>query len=330
MASLSALTETATITFVDRQPRLSDFRADALEGLTARPKRLPPKYFYDKRGSELFERITELPEYYLTRAEIEILERRAAEIAELIGDEALLIEYGSGASRKTRILLNALAGRRAKYLAIDISRQHLEESAEALAKEYAGLEVFALCADYTQPLELPEEALAGIRRRTVFFPGSTIGNFSPGDARKFLRTTARTAGPGGRLLLGADLKKDRALLEAAYNDAAGVTAEFNLNLLARMNRELGAGFEASNFRHRARYDEAAGRVEMHLESLSEQRVRIGGETIAFEAGELIHTENSHKFGIDEMQDLARECGFEPEQVWIDAKGLFSVHSMRVG
>ncbi len=316
-----------TIAFLDLHPRLSDFRHDVVAGLTADPKTLPPKYFYDKRGSELFEDITRLPEYYPTRTEIGILESRAPRIAELLGDDCLLIEYGSGASRKIRILLNALRGR-GRYVAIDISGQHLIESVEQLSEEYPALDVHAVCADYTQPFDLPADALAGARKRAVFFPGSTIGNFSPADAAGFLRLTAGQVGPGGSLLIGVDLKKDRRILEAAYDDAQGVTAEFNLNLLRRINRELGGDFDLRAFAHRAVYNEAEGRVEMHLVSLREQCVRIAERRFPFRAGETIHTENSYKFSVEEFQTLAASCGFEPLEAWTDRNRLFSLHYMR--
>ncbi len=318
---------TKTITLVDLHPRSSDFRDDVLEGLRADPKALAPKYFYDKRGSELFERITELDEYYPTRTEIGILEKQAEHIADLLGENCLLIEYGSGASLKIRILLDALEGGH-RYVAIDISREHLIESVERLADEYPRLDAYAVCADYTQPFELPAEALQDAGRRAIFFPGSTIGNFSPSEAARFLRLTADEVGPGGSLLIGVDLKKDRHILEAAYDDEQGVTAEFNLNLLRRTNRELGADFDLAEFRHRAIYNEVEGRVEMHLESLRDQQVRIGEERFRFRQGETIHTENSYKFSVREFQDLASRCGFEPLEVWTDDQGLFSLHYMR--
>ena len=329
MIDTAPMIDTATVPFTDLHPRLSDFHGEALEGLTATPKRISPKFFYDKRGSELFDRITRLPEYYPTRTETGILERRAPEIADRLGDDCLLIEYGSGSSRKIRVLLDALRGRRVRYVAIDISKQHLLESAEALAEAYPETAVSAVCADYTQPIELPAETLAGVQRRVVFFPGSTIGNFAPGQARAFLRRTAELAGPGGGLLIGVDLKKDKAVLDAAYDDAEGVTAEFNLNLLRRMNRELSADFDIEAFAHRAFYNAEAGRIEMHLVSLRDQTVRVDGREIRFQTGETIHTESSYKFAVEEFQALAAECGFRPETVWTDENGLFSVHCMTV-
>ncbi len=314
------------LTAIDLHPATGDLRAEVLDGLLAQPKTLPPKLFYDPQGSQLFEQITELPEYYPTRTEIGILERHAAEMAGLIGDDGVLIEYGSGASRKIRTLLDALDGA-GRYVAIDISKQHLIDSVVQLAEAYTELDAYAICADYTRPLALPDEALDVDGRRTVFFPGSTIGNFSPDEARSFLRGTAELVGPGGGLLIGVDLKKDHAVLEAAYDDAQGVTAEFNLNVLRRLNRELNADFDIDAFGHRAVYNADAGRIEMHLGSRTDQTVRVDGEAIEFEAGETIHTENSHKFSVAEFQALAEECGFRSDRVWTDADELFSVHFM---
>ena len=317
--------QTSTISFVDLHPAPSDLRAEALTGLQATPKRLPPKLFYDQRGSQLFERITETPEYYPTRTEIGLLEEHAAEIVERFGPNPLIIEYGSGASRKIRILLDALEDHEARYLALDISKDHLIASAEALAEDYPNLDVHAVCADYTQEVELPESALDGVGRRVAFFPGSTIGNFSPAEAESFLRSSSHMLGSGGAMLLGVDLKKDKATLDAAYNDEAGVTEEFNLNLLRRLNRELGANFDLAAFRHDAFYNEREGRIEMHLESLRDQCIDIAGERIRFRAGETIHTESSHKFRVDELQELARRGGFEPGHAWTDEQRLFSLH-----
>lgn len=320
--------ELQSLTFVDLHPAIDDLTAEVLVGLKATPKRLPPKLFYDRAGSELFEKITRLPEYYPTRTEIAILEDRAAEIADLMGEDCVLIEYGSGASRKIRILLDALGGDD-RYIAIDISKQYLVESTAKLVELYPRLDAYAVCADYSRPLELPAEALEGAGRRVVFFPGSTIGNFKPADAREFLRNTAELLGPGGALLIGVDLKKDSATLAAAYNDAQGVTAEFNLNLLKRLNSELGADFDVEEFEHRAFYNDVAGRIEMHLVSRKAQVVDIGETRIEFAEGESIHTENSHKFTVEEFQSLAASVGFEPEHVWTDDNELFSVHFMTV-
>lgn len=321
--------EPTILELIDDSPSAGDFRADVLAGLAARPKRLAPKYFYDKRGSELFDRITELPEYYPTRTEIGILERSAADIAERCGPNPVLIEYGSGSSRKVRILLDALAGRGARYVAIDISREHLLTSTAALARESPHVAVYAVCADYSKPYPLPRAALHGSGRRVAFFPGSTIGNFTPDEALAFLRNTARTIGAGGALLIGVDLDKDSETLDAAYDDAAGVTAAFNLNLLRRINRELGADFDLAAWRHCAFHNRAEGRVEMHLVSLREQRASVGGVSFRFEAGETIHTESSHKLSVEAFRSLAERAGFQASRVWRDPRNLFSLHWLDV-
>lgn len=322
-------TESAVLDFIDNHPTAGDFHADVLAGLAADPKRLSPKYFYDKTGSELFDRITGLAEYYPTRTEIRILRDNADVIAELAGESPLLIEYGSGSSQKIRILLNALSGHDVRYVAIDISRDHLLESTAALAEELPHINVYAVCADYSRPYPLPEGALENAGRRVAFFPGSTIGNFSPSEALAFLRNTAETLGPGGALLIGADLHKDKRILEAAYDDSEGVTAEFNLNLLRRINRELDADFDLRRFQHRAIYDIRSRRIEMHLTSLAPQQVRVGEATFGFDLNETIHTENSHKFTIEGFQSLATEAGFEPRLVWTDEDALFSLHWLDV-
>jgi dimethylhistidine N-methyltransferase len=319
----------ADVAFYDFHPQAADFHAEALAGLQHQPKSLPPKFFYDKRGSELFDRICELDEYYPTRTETAILEHHAGEIAGLVGEDCVLIEYGSGSSRKIRLLIDELGGR-LTYIAIDISRQHLLESARELAESYPELEVIAVCADYSKPFELPSPKRRSSGKQVVFFPGSTIGNFSPPEARRFLQTTAGQVGPGGSLLIGVDLKKDVALLHAAYNDSEGVTAAFNKNLLRRMNVELGADFDLEAFRHEAFYNAAAGRIEMHLVSLNGQQVRLNGASIHFRCGETIHTENSYKFHVEEFQDLAAGAGFRLVRVWTDAQRLFSVHYLTAG
>lgn len=311
----------------DFAPSTEAFLRDALTGLTQKRKAIPAKYFYDTRGSELFEEITRQPEYYPTRTERHILERAAPAIAGLIGPGAVLIEFGAGASRKVRLLLDALEAP-AAFVPIDISGEHLLEAARALAADYPGLAVTPVAADYTQPFDLP---LAGDRaeaKKVVFFPGSTVGNFAPREARGFLRKTAGLLRGGGELLIGVDLKKDPRILHAAYNDAEGVTAAFNLNLLARMNGELGATFDLAAFRHRAFYNAAESRIEMHLVSLVAQTVRLGGCSISFAAGETIHTENSYKFTVEEFQALAHAEGLAPVHVWTDADRLFSLHYMR--
>ena len=306
----------------DLGPDASQFRDEAWAGLGARRKTLPCKYFYDARGSALFERICELPEYYPTRTELAILEVHAEEMAACLGPRCLLIELGSGSSRKTRLLLDQLR-EPAGYVPIDISSAALAESVHVLAEAYPGLEVLPVCADYGDSLELPRPRLEPARR-AVFFPGSTIGNFTPPDAQRFLARMARMAGPDGGVLIGADLRKDPALLEAAYDDAAGVTAAFDRNLLVRLNDEVGADFVLDRFRHRSVWNDEAGRVEMHLVSTVDQDVRVAGRRFHFAAGESIHTENSYKYSLDGFAALAGAAGLTVRQVWTDAQRWFSV------
>jgi len=298
-----------------------DFGAALAAGLGSRPKSLPSKFFYDATGARLFEEICELPEYYPTRTETALLASRAGDIATVIGPGAALIEFGAGAARKVRLLLDALA-RPAAFLPIDISGEHLREAAAALAQDYPTLAVLPVAADYTQPFLLPR--LPAGARRIGFFPGSTIGNFTPAEARQFLRSTALLL-KGGGLLVGVDLVKDPAILHAAYNDAAGVTAAFNLNLLARANRELGTDFDLAGFRHYAFFNPQASRVEMHLVSVRAQRVRFGVQQFDFAEGESIHTENSCKYTVASFQALAGAAGFRPAAVWCDPDRLFSLH-----
>lgn len=294
---------------------------EILSGLKRNRKRLPSKYFYDERGSKLFERITELEEYYLTRTELSILRVHIREIAESIGPGALLIEPGSGSSKKTRLLLDELLSL-AGYIPVDISKEYLQKTAELLNREYPRLAIYPVCADYTEPFDLPEFG-ASYRREVIFFPGSTIGNFEPEQASRFIQRMATMTGEKAALLIGADLKKDPSVLEAAYNDAEGVTAQFNKNLLVRLNREFNAGFDPALFRHHAFYNEEKGRIEMHLVSEYEQEVRVAGETIPFEEGETIHTENSYKYSMREFERLAADW-FSVEKVWTDTEELFSL------
>jgi dimethylhistidine N-methyltransferase len=298
-------------------------RAEVLAGLALPQKRIAPKFFYDVEGSRLFDAICALPEYYPTRTEIGILRRHGAEMAGQLGRDALLVELGSGSSVKIRVLLEAL--RPAVYMPVDISRAHLLQSANALAAVFPDLQVHAVCADYSVPFALPVNDHA--HARAAFFPGSSVGNFEPADAERFLRRVGELLGPGGRLLIGVDLLKDVQVLEAAYNDADGVTAAFNINLLARINRELDADFNLARFRHFAFFNADESRIEMHLISNLEQSVRVAGRTFEFREGESIHTECSYKYSVDGFQALARRAGFEPEQVWTDARPLFSVHCL---
>ncbi|HMA07014.1 MAG TPA: L-histidine N(alpha)-methyltransferase [Ramlibacter sp.] len=298
------------------------FAHDLIAALAARPRSISPKYFYDAHGSELFDRICELPEYYPTRTELSILSRHAREIAAHIGPRAEIVEFGAGSLRKVRLLLDA-AERPARYLPIDISGEHLARSAAALQRDYRGLDVQPVVADYTQRLLLPA-APPGAGRRVGFFPGSTIGNFAPPEALHFLRLAAQVL-RGGALLLGADLVKDPAMLHAAYNDAQGVTAQFNLNLLARANRELGASFALEQFAHSAFYNAPQQRIEMHLMSRCRQRVVVDGHSFELDEGDTLHTENSYKFTIEGLRTLALQAGFRPGPVWTDDARMFSVH-----
>lgn len=299
----------------------ADFTRTVLEGLRRTPKALPPKLLYDARGSQLFDRICEVEEYYPTRTELAILAERAAEIGELAGPRAVLVEFGSGSSLKVRLVLDELFDP-AAYIPIDISAEHLQAAAEALREDYPDMPVLPVAADFTQPIPLPE--VAGGGRRLGFFPGSTIGNFERADAEEFLARARQLLGRGAALLIGVDLKKDEAVLNAAYNDAEGVTAAFNLNLLERINREAGADFDIAAFAHRAFYNGEKGRVEMHLESRRDQSVNVAGETFALAAGETIHTECSYKYSPDEFAKLAGRAGWRPLRQWTDAQALFSV------
>jgi dimethylhistidine N-methyltransferase len=303
---------------------LSPFAADVLEGLSATPKRIPAKYFYDARGSELFERITELPEYYLTRCEIEALRAHAADIAALIPEGAALVEFGSGSNTKARIVL-AAAPKLAAYVPVDINGEMLQQEAAELRADFSDLQILPVTADICYPFALPEAA-SRAPARVGFFPGSTIGNFEPHEAASFLRNAARILGANARLIVGVDLIKPAEILNAAYNVAAEVTAEFNLNLLRRINRELGANFRPECFEHHAFYNRERNRIEMHLASLKRQKVKVLGETIDFRAGETIHTENSYKYSVESLRALARGVGWAPDGMWTDARGYFCVHA----
>jgi L-histidine Nalpha-methyltransferase len=314
--------------FHDLAPSEENFRDAVLGGLGRAPKTLPCKFFYDARGSALFEQICEVPEYYLTRTEIAILEGYAPAIARNIGAHCRLIELGSGASRKVRILLDALEAPVA-YVPVDISRDHLRAAAAALSADFPKLPVVAVCADYTRPFPLPPlPGPAG--KRVGFFPGSTIGNFEPEAVVRFLAHCAELLGPAGEMLIGADLKKDPAILNAAYNDRAGINAAFNLNLLERVNRELDGDIAIERFEHLAFYNPDEGRMELYLRSLADQTATIAGSRFRFAADELIHTENSYKYAIPEFHALAQRAGFLPVHTWTDPAQLFSVHYFRQG
>jgi dimethylhistidine N-methyltransferase len=303
----------------------NSFLDGVLAGLARPQKSLAPKFFYDAAGCKLFEQICELPEYYPTRTELALMREHAGAMAQFLGPECQLIEFGSGSSTKTRILIERLQP--PLYVPVDIAGEAIEAAAAGLAQVFPWLNITGMCADYTRGLALPEFVGVAIRRKAVYFPGSTVGNFTPQEAVEFLKLARRMVGTGGALLIGVDLKKDKRLLDAAYDDAAGVTAAFNLNLLARINRELGGDFQLWRFRHKAFYDEAKGWIEMHLESRVAQFAHVGGERFRFSAGETIHTEISCKYGVEEFQALAQRAGFAPEQTWIDAAKLFSVHGM---
>jgi dimethylhistidine N-methyltransferase len=305
-----------------RAAPLSDFGRDMFEGLSRSPRGISPKFFYDVAGSQLFDRICDLPEYYPTRTEMRILTECAPEIAEQIGPNADVVEFGAGSLTKVRLLLDALHAPR-RYVPIDISGEHLEAAAQRLRTDYPQLGVQPLVADYTMPLVLPARG-EGMGQRVGFFPGSTLGNFSPEEALAFLQLAQRLL-RGGGLLLGVDLVKDPARLHAAYNDAAGVTAAFNLNLLARANRELGADFDLDAFDHYAFYEPREQRIEMHLLSRRAQTVHLCGQAFGFDAGEPLHTENSYKYTVEQFHALAREAGYRPDAVWVDDERLFSVH-----
>jgi L-histidine Nalpha-methyltransferase len=319
----------ALAAFHDLAPAEASFRDAVLASLGRRGKSIPCRFLYDERGSALFDEICELPEYYLTRTETAILAECASEIADLAGRHAQLIEFGSGSARKVRLLLDALVEPGA-YVAIDISREPLRRAAEEVAAEFPGVPVVAICADYLQPLRLPPLPARGEGRRLGFFPGSTIGNFTPDDAVDFLAGCRRVVGRDGAMLIGVDLKKDPAVLDAAYNDRAGVTAAFNLNLLERINRELDADFDLDRFEHDAFYNAARGRIEIYIKSLADQIVTVAGRAIGFAAGERIHTEDSCKYTIGEFQRMAAHAGFRPSRHWTDPDELFSVHLLEGG
>jgi len=299
------------------------FAADVVAGLSAKPKGLPPKYFYDLAGSALFDRITRLPEYYPTRTELGILRDRAGEIAAILPRGAALVEFGAGATTKVRLLLEKCAF--GAYVPVDISGDFLNAQAEGLRKDSPSLAVYPVAADFTAPFGLPD-AVASMPK-VGFFPGSTIGNFEPHEACRFLRAAREILGAGALMVIGADLEKDERVLYDAYNDSAGVTARFNLNVLVRINRELGGNFDISAFTHRAIYNRERHRIEMHLISKKTQTVRMVGTSFSFRPGESIHTENSYKYSVDRFAALARGSGWKVRESWTDANRMFSVHAL---
>ena len=310
------------VAHLDFQPPVQSFESTVTEGLSLPRKALPPVYFYDEKGSLLFEQICNLPEYYITRTEISLLEQIGPEFGQVAQEGCTVVEFGSGSSIKIRELLRDLR-RPAGYVAIDISNKHLRRSAEGVSVMFPGLNVTSVCADFSQPLNLPE-AVLGNGPRLGFFPGSTIGNMLPEAAAGFLRGARTLLGEQGAMFIGVDLKKDPAVLHAAYNDSQGVTAAFNLNLLERINRELEADFDLHAFVHEAFYNAELGRVEMHLRSLLAQQVRIAGQVFSFREGETIHTENSHKYSLEDFAAIAAQGGFRVERVWRAPKDLFSL------
>ena len=301
----------------------SAFAHDVLEGLARQPKRLAPKYFYDVAGSELFEQITLLPEYYPTRTELAILRDRAEDIARIVPQGAALVEFGAGATTKVRLLLDQC--KFGAYVPVDISGDFLNAQARALSRDFPALGVYPVTADFTAPFALPAAVQA--MPKVGFFPGSTLGNFEPHEASNFLRSARTILGEGAQMIIGVDLEKDERVLYDAYNDAAGVTARFNLNVLARINAELGGNFDLSAFTHRAIYNRERHRIEMHLISRKAQTARILGRSFAFRAGESIHTESSYKYSLDRFTALARGSGWTPTASWTDADGMFSVHAL---
>lgn len=309
----------SSVHFYDRSLRVNDHGDEILSGLSRKAKTLSPKFFYDEKGSELFTEITRQPEYYLTRVETDLLRSHVSEISELIGDDFILVEYGSGSSEKIRILLESL--KPAIYAPLDISRDYLANAAEALGSEYPWLEVHATCVDFTGEFDLP---FISEKRRVSFFPGSSIGNFERHEAQAFLKRIRSLVGESGGLLLGVDMKKDAAVLNAAYNDRNGVTAQFNLNILNHLNQEYDASFNLDCFRHEAEYNEQEGCIQMFLVSEEDQQVLIGGHPIDFRKDEKIHTENSHKYTVEEVHEMARQAGFAKAETWQDADGLFGV------
>lgn len=305
-------------------PATDEFGQAVLDGLSKARKSLPCRFFYDATGSALFEQITELPEYYPTRTEAGILAANAREITNDIPANGVLVEFGSGSSLKTEILLRSLRRLRA-YVFIDVSETALQGAAERLRRNFPRLDVRPIVGDFSNPTALPGDLVGA--RKTGFFPGSTIGNLTPPEAERLLQIFRAGLAPQGRLIVGVDLKKDPRRLVLAYNDAAGVTAAFNLNLLARINRELDGTFDLSAFRHEAVYNPREGRIEMHLESLRAQDVEVLGRPFRFRLSERIHTENSYKYSVHQFQQLAIAAGWSPRRVWTDADNLFSVHEL---
>lgn len=311
-----------TLPTYNHLPSHQAFLDDVLYGMSQPEKKLFPKYFYDERGSQLFEEICRLEEYYLTRTELSIMDEKIEEIVQCLGEHCLLIEYGSGSSIKTRLLLDRLKSP-VGYVPIDISKEHLEQTAKKLRDHYLDLEVLPVCADFTSFFEIPKPDQPA-SQRVVYFPGSTIGNFDSVSAKGLLRQMAKLCAPRGGGLIGVDLKKEKSILEEAYNDKKGITQKFNLNLLVRINRELGADFKIDQFQHHAFFNEKESRIEMHLVSLDQQEVHIGEMTIGFNKNESIQTEYSYKYSLEDFNHLAADASFKVKKVWTDKENLFSV------
>jgi len=318
------MTNKGEYVFFDYKPQQANMASEVLKGLGSEPKFISPKYFYDQRGSELFERITELDEYYVTRTEMALFDDHLPDIARSLGRELCLIEYGSGSSMKIRKLLETISPK--AYVPVDISGDHLQENARALHRDFPQLNVYPVCADITQHFALPPVTVG--LSKVGFFPGSSIGNFEPRLAQKFLSTVRETTGVGGALIIGVDRKKPVEVLEDAYNDAEGVTAAFNLNVLRHINQALGADFDVRGFTHVARYNEDEGCIQMFLQSKRDQTVHVAGETIRIANGEILHTENSYKYDPDEFLNLASNAGFSQTAVWSDARDWFSLYLLQ--
>jgi dimethylhistidine N-methyltransferase len=324
---MAALARSALRYSARHEAAAADSFADhVIAGLSDNPKWLSAKYFYDAAGSDLFEQITRLPEYYPTRTELKILQRNARAISACIPLAAALIEFGTGSTRKARILIDA-SPQIAAYVPVDISGEFLTRQAAGLRRDVPNIAILPVIADFTRDFDLPAQIRS--RPRVGFFPGSTIGNFEPGDAAEFLRQAGRILGPGATMIVGVDRIKDEDVLNAAYDDAAGVTARFNLNILTRMNRELSGDFDLASFRHRAFYNVANHRIEMHLESLKDQAVTVAGRRFAFARGETIHTENSYKYTVESFRALAQDAGWRAVACWTDANHFFAIHALKL-
>lgn len=308
--------------FHDFYPDKNNLMNEVKDGLGKENKEMPCKLFYDKRGSQLFDQICELDEYYVTRTEKSIMDENIGEIVDYLGKNCLLIEFGSGSCEKIKQLLDAIQDV-SGYVPIEISKEHLKEASLELIKLYPNLDVYPICADYHDPVVLPE-IKKSFDKKLIFFPGSTIGNFHPDEAVDFLKHFAEITGDNGAILIGVDLKKDSDVLNKAYNDSKGITADFNLNLLHNLNKQLNANIDVSAFRHNAFYNEAEGRIEMHLISEANQKIRVDGEEFDFDKGESVWTESSYKYSIEEFSELAKKAGFNVKKVWTDKKNYFSV------